>query len=221
MKKTFVQATKEKFEYLVKDYKFEILSAADSPRGYFWEGEINYATKVTYVYIECTRGENPSFFIGRSKDVDPTAGINKISRMLPFNLIYEYMTTTHEEKDGITSSREPKQTSKIIYQDKHIGLEFPTRNNSEEGGEFELEVYARLINNYARPFLLGDFFQWPDIWDYSVRKGVAQHISYGRSEYVDVVIPDRDGKYRRIGKKHLYQDELDYIKRLNAELKRR
>lgn len=220
MKKIFVQIVKECFGFLIKDYGFEVLSAVESPRGHFWEGEVNYVTKTTYVYVECTRGETPSFYIGRVRDVDVAAGINKISRMLPFNLIYEYLVTTDEEKDIITSCREPKRAAKIIYQDKYIGREIPSINNSEKKEELELEAYARLIGRYAKPFLLGDFSQWPEIWDYSVKKGIAQQIGYGRSEYVDVVVPDDSGKYRKIGKKHLYQDKLDYIKQLKAELGR-
>ncbi len=217
MKKTFTQVTKETFEYLVRDYGFEILSAADSPRGHFWEGEVNYTTKMTYIYIECTRGEVPCFYVGRLKDVDDADGVNKISHMLSFRLIYEYMVTTEEEKDVITSCRERRRASEIVYEDKYIGREIPAILDSEKKEELEVEVYAKLIRRYAEPFLLGDFSQWPEIWDYYVKKGIAEQVDYGRSEYVDVVVPDGNGKFRRVGKKHLYQEKLDYIKQLKAE----
>lgn len=219
MKTTFAQIVKEKFKFLVHDYGFEILSCMESPRGHFWEGEVNYTTKLTYIYIECTRGEVPSFYIGRLKDIDTDAGINKTSHMLSLRLIYEYMVTTDEEKDVITSCRAPKRANKIVYEDKYIGREIPTILDSEKREETEVEVYAKLIQKYAKPFLLGDFSQWPQIWDYSVKKGIAEQVDYGRSEYIDVVVPDGDGKFRRVGKKHLYQEKLDYIKQLKAEMK--
>lgn len=139
--------------------------------------------------------------------------------MLSLRLIYEYMVTTDEEKDVITSCRAPKRANKIVYEDKYIGREIPTILDSEKREETEVEVYAKLIQKYAKPFLLGDFSQWPQIWDYSVKKGIAEQVDYGRSEYIDVVVPDGDGKFRRVGKKHLYQEKLDYIKQLKAEMK--
>lgn len=52
MDKTFVEMVKVYFEFLMRDYGFEILSVVESPRNYLWEGRVVYATKATSAVIE-------------------------------------------------------------------------------------------------------------------------------------------------------------------------
>jgi hypothetical protein len=217
MEKTFVQIAEQHFEYLTKDYSFEKILSEESPRDHRWEGWLEYCSKSTYIEIECTRGENPSISIGRKKDV-----INKDKKrqhLLSIDLIYEYATLTQPEKDTVTSLLERRKAGEILYKSQ-LFFQLPNADSFEQQMELRLAVYASFVRKYAQPFLRGDFSQWPEIWDYSVKKGIAQQVDYGRSEYIDVVVPDGNGKFRRVGKKHLYQDKLDYIKQLKAEMKR-
>lgn len=212
MKKRFIETSKTQFNFLIENYGFKIISLVDSPRGYFEEGQIIFATEATYIFMEHIRGETPSFCIGRTKDI--SHGKDKREYLLPFNLIYEYMVTTDEEKIIIISSSVQSRVSKIVDVEKNVHREFFSVNEQEE----ELKIYANLIEKYAYPFLVGDFSKWRLIWEYKVKRGIAQEMRYGRSEYKDIAVPDGSGKFRVVGKKHLYQDALDYIKRLESEL---
>lgn len=133
MEKTFVEMVKVYFEFLVMDYDFEMLSAAESPRNYFWEGRVVYATKATYVCVECVRGEFPSFDIGRTKDVS-VVGNSKRKYLLPFHLIYEYMITTDDEKKAIISFVDQKHMKNNIYQEKNISHEISFVDDREKKG---------------------------------------------------------------------------------------
>ncbi len=215
MKNTFVEISQRYFYYLIQDYKFELLSLVESPRGYYWEGELIYVTQDTYVCVKCVRGESPSINIGRIRDC-ANLSINQRKYSLPLYLIYEFMVTDNREKEIITSSSSQAQAVKIINQ-KHMHFELPLSNQLENQHVIEIEIYANLLKQYAYPFLQGDFSNWVAVWEYKVKSGIAQEVGRGRSEYKDVVVSDGNGKYKIIGKKHLFQDALDYIERTKNE----
>lgn len=212
----FIQVVKEKFEYLATDYGFRVLDFSESPRDYFWEGKITYATTSTYIHVECTRGESPSFYIGRVNDrVLDTEG--KGSYEVSFRVIYEYLLASKDQRNVITSLSDRKHAQKIMGQEKNINREMPVINDPEKQRVAQIETYAKLIRKHAEPFLLGDFSLWLDLWKYLLAREIATQLDSGRSEYVDVVVPDGNGKFRIIGKKHIYQNWMDYIEKLKKE----
>lgn len=216
MENFFVQVVKEKFGYLVADYGFRVSDFSRSPRDYLWEGKIIYAATSTCIHIECTRGESPSFYIGRIKD-DVLSIEGKGSYRISFRIIYEYLLASNNQRNIITSLADRKHAQKIINQEKNINREMPVINDPEKQRVAEIDMYAKLIRKHAEPFLLGDFSLWLDLWEYLLAREIATQLDDGRSEYIDVVVPDGKGKFKIIGKKHIYQNWMDYIDKLKKE----
>ena len=215
MEKTFVQMVLEQFKYLIDKHSFDILSSVESPRGYRWEGGVKYATEKTYIDIDCTRGESPSFWIGRTKDVKRQSKM--FQYLLPIDLIYEYMTFSDEEKAIATSLLGSRKIQELLHH-KQVYFQLPKTDDEAEQMELELSAYARIVEKYAKPFLRGDFSKWPAIWKYSVDKGIAEWIQPDRSEFARVAIPQGDGTYKTYGKQQFEQDSVDYVNQLKQHV---
>ena len=208
MERTFVKMVQSQFQFLENDFGFTLSSATESPRGNYWEGDVQYMTKATWINLNCTRGESPSVWIGRTQD-------NK-KHVLPIQVIYEYRTLSEEEKRIVLSISEGRQAASLLNK-KQLAHQISQSHNVEERMNLQLETYAAYIREYAMPFLKGDFSQWLSIWEYHVEKLKVAHARTGRPEFVPIVATDDNGKLRVIGKQSVFKENVDYISELRSE----
>ncbi|MGE5375671.1 MAG: hypothetical protein ACM3XO_11500 [Bacteroidota bacterium] len=208
MQNIFIKMVQQYFEFLLKDFEFTLISAIDSPRGENWEGNVQYVSKTTYIEISSTRGENPSLWIGRTKD--------KEKHLLPMQIIYEYMNLSDNEKKIVLSVSEGKQASSILSK-KQLLYQVPTLDSIEERKKLQIEIYARSLRQSGLSFLVGDFSQWLEIWEYHFTKLTVENTRAGRSEFVPIVVNDENGKLKIIGKQYLFEKTITYIAELKKE----
>jgi len=208
MQRTFVKMVQSQFQFLINDFGFTLSSGTESPRGDFWEGDVQYMTKATWLNVNCTRGESPSVWVGRTKD--------KKKHSLPIQVIYEYMTLSKEEKRIVLSVSEGRRAVSLLNK-KQMAHLVSLPDNVEERMSLQLESYARYLREYAMPFLIGDFSQWLAIWEYHIDKLAVEHKRAGRPEFVPIVTTDDNGQLRITGKQHVFQESLDYIGELRSE----
>jgi hypothetical protein len=208
MQMTFAKIVQRHFQFLVDEFGFSLLVATESPRGAHWEGDVQYMTQATLIDLNCTRGELPSLWIGRTKD--------EKKYLLPIQVIYEYMTLTNQEKRIVLSISEGRQASQILNK-KQLAHPLPQSDNMEEKIGIQLEIYARSLREYTMPFLKGDFFQWLAIWEYHVEKLTVENTRDGLPEFVPIVITDDNGQLRVTGNQHVFKQNLDYISELKGE----
>jgi hypothetical protein len=208
MQTTFVKIVQNHFSFLIRDFGFSLSSATESPRGDQWEGDVQYTTNTALINLNCTRGEQPSLWIGRVQD--------KKGHLLPIQVIYEYMSLSSEEKKIVLSPSEGRQAA-ILLNKKQLSHLIRLPDNLEEKMNLQLENYARYLREYAIAFLKGDFSQWLAIWEYQVEKLTVEHTRVGRQEFVPIVANDENGHLRVIGKQHIFKESLDYIRQLKSE----
>lgn len=208
MKKTFAGLTQNYFQFLIDEFHFALLLATESPRDEPWEGNVQYATKSTYVEINCTRGEIPSLWLGRTKD--------QKKQLMPIQEIYEYMNLSEEEKRIVLAVSEERRAIDILHH-KQLLLQTSHSNDPEKRMQIQLISYAHCLRSFAFPFLRGDFSQWLGVWEYHVEKLVVENARAGRPEFVPVVVTDTSGQNRVIGKQSVFKKSLEYIKELKDE----
>jgi hypothetical protein len=212
MEKTFVQMVKLHFEYLIRKYSFDLLTSVESPRGHRWEGRVEYATKLTFIDIDCARGESPMIQIGRIKDIK--------KHLVSLDLVYEHLHLSREEKDLVLTHTLnkglQKRVSEILYK-KNLSPHIPISNNPAEKMDLELSISSKYLLQYAEPFLRGDFSRWLEIYEYKVEKMRAEFIRSGKDEYV-LYHMGSDEKGKPIyGKRPVFQDSMNYLERLKEE----
>jgi hypothetical protein len=210
MQINFVKAVQHHFEFLLSDFGFTLLSASESPRGERWEGNVRYISDTTYLELNCSRGENPSLWIGRIKEKDGE------KHLLPIQIIYEYMTLTDDEKTTILSNPDARQAAGILA-NKQLIRQVPNIENIDDRKTIQIELFAKSLRQYGLPFLRGDFSQWLGIWEYHVRKLTIENTRAGRPASVPVVITDDKGQLKVIGKESPFKKSLDYINELKEE----
>lgn len=207
MQRTFVRTVQEQFQFLVNDFGFTLSLATDSPRGDYWEGDVQYITTATSINVNCTRGESPSVLVGRTQDDK--------KYWLPIQVIYEYMTLSKEEKKIVLSVSEGRQAASLLNK-KQLARLISLPDTVEARMNLQLETYANYLREYAMPFLMADFSQWLAIWEYQVEKLTVEHNRAGRPEFVPIVATDDKGQLRVIGKQHVFKESLDYIGELKS-----
>jgi hypothetical protein len=208
MQSTFVKMVQSQFQFLINDFGFILSSVTESPRGDYWEGDVQYTSRAAWINVNCTRGESPSVWVGRTQD--------KEKHSLPIQVIYEYMTLSKEEKRIVLSFSEGRQAVSLLNK-KQLARLISLPDNVEERMSLQLENYARYLRDYAMPFLQGDFSQWLAIWEYHVEKLIVEHKRAGRPEFVPIVTTDDNGQLRITGKQHVFKDNLDYVGELRSE----
>ena len=208
MKITFAGLAQNYFQFLVDEFHFTLLLATESPRDEPWEGNVQYATKTTYVEVNCTRGEMPALWLGRTKD--------QKRYLMPIQVIYEYISLSEDEKKIVLTVSEERRAISILH-DKQLPLQSSQSNDAEEHMRFQLINYANRLRNFASPLLRGDFSQWLGIWEYHLEKLVVENARAGRSEFVPVIATDKSGHNRIIGKQSVFKNSFDYINELKGE----
>lgn len=208
MQETFIKIVENHFQFLVRDFEFTLYSATESPRGDYGEGDVKYVTKTTLVNLNCTRGEQPSLWIGRTQD--------KKQHWLPIQVIFEFMSLSSDEKRIVLSHSEGRQAANLLNK-KQLAHLISLPDNLDEKMNVQLENHARYLREYAMPFLKGDFSQWLAIWEYHVEKLTAEHVRAGRPEFVPVVATDSNGQLRVMGKQHVFKESLDYVSELKSD----
>lgn len=228
---TFVQIIQEKFEFLIKNYGFALVSTTESPGDHQWEGKVIYATSTTYLTAECTRGESPLIHISRVKDNPTPPKILKGTGLMYLDLIYEYMVLENNEREIVVSIKlEDREKAEQIAHNAHLNLHSQFLKIKDYGEQLaaRMSVYGELLRKYAEPFLLGDFSFWVDMHEYSVAKKIAQSVrsgyinfgfyengtlkSYGKKQYEENRMDYLDKL-----KKHVYRGSLEYIEKLRSE----
>ncbi|MBN2118142.1 MAG: hypothetical protein JW730_16315 [Anaerolineales bacterium] len=218
MTKTFVQLVKQHFEYLVLKYNFDLLVSTESPRGHPWEGRVEYVTKLTFIDIDCTRGESPMIHVSRMKDL----------KRYPVSLdtIYEYHNLSEEEKEIIVTRTPDKEfqrkASEILYSKRLSRCVLISTNETDEKKmDFELSLNAKHLFQYAEPFLRGDFSRWLEIYEYQVGKMWAEIFRSGKSEFV-LYRAGSDARGKPVYEKRLvFQDSIDYLESLKEEYRKK
>lgn len=208
MKITFAGLVQYQFQFLVNEYAFTLLVATESPRGEFWEGDVQYETPSTYIKLSCTRGETPSLWLGRTKD--------QKENLMPIQVIYEYVNLSEEQKRIVLTVSEERRARSIL-RDKQISHLISQSGSTEENVRTHLTNYANCLRNFGAPFLKSDFSLWLDIWEYHIKKLVVENARAGRPEFVPVVVTDKSGQNRAIGKQSVFKKSLDYINELKNE----
>jgi len=208
MQITFVKTVQYYFEFLPKEFGFEMRSATESPRGDQWEGNVQYVSKTTYIELNCTRGENPSLWIGRTKDKD--------RQVLSIQIFYEYMNLTDDEKNIVLSISNGRQAAGILAS-KQLLRQVPNIEDKTERKKLQIEYYARSLRQYGLPFLHGNFSQWLSIWEYQVEKLTVENARAGRPDIVPIVVTDENGQFKVVGKESIFRKSLDYINELKTE----
>src|SRR5687767_6211205 len=140
MQNTFVKIVQNHFCFLINDFGFTLSSSTESPRGDNWEGDVKYKTKTTLINLNCTRGEYPSMWIGRTQD--------KKEHSLPIQVIYEYMTLSKEEQELVLSLPGGRQAA-ILLNKKQLAQLIPKTQNIEDRMNIQLEAYASYLREYA------------------------------------------------------------------------
>jgi hypothetical protein len=210
MQITFVKAVQHYFEFLLSEFGFTLLSATESPRGERWEGNVKYISSSTYLELNCSRGENPSLWIGRIKEKDGE------KHLLNIQVIYEYMTLTDDEKITILSITDGRQAASILA-GKQLIRQVPNTEDVDERKTLQIELFAKSLRYYGLPFLRGDFFHWLSIWEYHVKKLTIENTRAGRPDSVPVVVTDDKGQLKVVGKESPFKKSLDYINELKEE----
>ena len=61
------------------------------------------------------------------------------------------------------------------------------------------------------------FSKWPDIYEYTINRMIAEEIRRGGKEIVKALIKDENGKYKMI-ERPIFQREKDHLARLQKEI---
>lgn len=208
MNMTFAQAAKYHFQFLENEFGFSLMVAKESPRGEPWEGLVTYATDATRIDLTCTRGEQPSLRLGRSRD-------NK-KYFLPLQVIYEHVMLSEDEKHIVRFSEQEHEVARIIRKTQILSP-IPASGSVVERIELQLSVYAKFVREHAQRFLKGDFSQWPAVWEYHINRLTAENVRAGRPTTIPLVKTGEDGKNYVVGTQHVFQQALDYINALREE----
>lgn len=210
--KTFVDRIKDYFGYLESDYGFKVNLETNSPIRPMTDGLVKFTSNTTVIMVDSELGQAAVRFI-RVQDseryyLDPVS-------------IHEYLTTDQSEKQILLSKNPADQTAALTIFNKHFLLHHPEWKNDLDDTSKKLDIqlknYAAWIKKHASLCLLGDFSNWPDFYEYKIKRLIANEIRQGGPEFVKAIIKDENGKPKMI-ERPIFQKEQEHLVRLRNEV---
>ena len=208
MEKTFLSFVMNHFQYLVSDYDFSVKKIEISGRAPEIEGRIELENVTTFVTVSSEQGAVGAS-VGRVKD-------DKYRFFLNPTTIHEYIVLTESDKK-LVCSLDPKDDRRVRMIIHKIRLVHQKDDSDNFIGDVNKQLfdYSQWLQQYAKPFLQGDFSQWLKVYEYKVARTRSAYIRSGKVELVRAVGLNKD---ERIS---IFQSSLDYLEKLREEYGKR
>jgi hypothetical protein len=175
MQETFVKMVREQFQFLIDKYQFEVIELNEHVQyDARAEGYIEFQSLTTFVTVTGEWYWNGVAF-GRAKDNRKFA--------MASEQVYEYLSFTPEER-AIVCSHDPKDNRTVASliasrRLQHEKREYPTKVEEIHN---QLVDHARWLQQYAHPFLKGDFSLWFEVYNYKIQRMIGEQKRAGRNE---------------------------------------
>lgn len=207
---TFVGKVKKHFGFLEAEYSFKVLHESNSIVRPETDGAVRYESETTGIFIDSETGYVTLRFY-RAKDGDDYY-------LTPVD-IHEYFNTSDEEKEVLLSTDPEKMSvATALFNEKFLLNQSGWKGSRGTVADVERELrnLSHWVRDHTNLTLKGNFQLWPRLYAYKIHRARADHLRRGEDELVFARVRDIDGKYKLI-KKSVFQDDLDYIEKLQSE----
>jgi len=207
----FADRVKKYFQWLDSEYGFKISLERNSEIHPQTDGVVEYTSSTTRVVIDSETGYAAVWYYrildGKRHELDPI-------------IMHEYLNTDIKEKELLLSINPKDQTeATALFNRKFLLNQLEWISDMDETLdklELRLSNYAKWIKEHATLCIIGDFSQWPKIYEYKILRARADHLRRGKDELGYARVKSNDGNWKLI-KQSIFKDELEYIEKIKKE----
>ena len=199
------------FNFLEDEYGLATMTEDEDKTRRFYGGFVSYASDRTVVTIAVDRGVLTSPAIGRAKDFGVSGGLGHIN----LDRIYEFTVSTPQERSRLASRDlgELKSAWRSVVKERrldlqHFGLVRIPAQTFESEIAAGLIAYARVLKEYADPYLRGDFSNWVELCEYEWHRLVAGEVVNNRRWGEELSVENVELRFPRL---------RAYLERLRSE----
>ncbi len=207
MEETFIKLVQKQFQFLIDEYQFQVVKVNEHVQyDARAEGYVEFQSLTTFVTITGEWHWNGVAF-GRAKDDRKFA--------MGSEQVYEFLSFTPEERTIVCShNRIDHYQAASLIASRHLQHEKREYPDKREEIHNQLADHARWLQQFAHPFLKGDFSLWYDLYNYKIQRMIGEQKRSGSNEFALRLIGKDDNGKSIHQKVHIFQSSFDYLESL-------